>query len=139
MIETTLNREAAEKLLEDNSILFRGQDYVPDYRVYELFGKRAASYFSKRGENNAFKGGRDWIYIKDISGNKFYLFTRTGFYEFVAFNNYAVMTKERSNSQEAAAADQMEADNLAEIERQDAEALAEAEALAGETGGEGET
>ena len=133
MIETTLNREAAEKLFEDNSILFRGLDYVPDYRVYELFGKRAASYFSKRGENNAFKMGHDWIYIKDISGSSFYLFARTGFFEFVTFNNYAVITKERSKSQEAAAADQLEADMRAEIERQDAEALA------GETGGEGET
>lgn len=139
MIETTLNREAAEKLFEGNSILFRGLDYVPDYRVYELFGKKAASYFSKRGENMAFKGGHDWVSIRDISGTTFYLFTRTGFYEFVTFNNYAVITKERSNSQEAAAADQIEADIMAERERQDAEALAEAEALAGETDGEGET
>lgn len=119
MIETTLNREAAEKLFKGNSILFMGLDYVPDYRVYELFGKRAASYFSKRGENSAFKGGHDWIYIKDI-----YLFARTGFFEFVQFNNYAIITKERSNSRAAAAADQIEAERWAEIERIDAAALA---------------
>ena len=125
MIETTLSREAAEKWFRENSVLFDRMDFMPDYRVYELFGERAVNFFVRPGRGD-FQGGRDWITIKDrTAGRSIVMYTREGFFKFAEFHNYAVMTKERSKSRAAAAADQKEAELSAQIERADAETLAE--------------
>lgn len=132
MIETTLNRAAAEKLFNDNAIIMSGRDVVPDYIVYELFGMSAVRLFENRGENRLFKGGIDFIFVTSDGKGMIDLFTRTGFLEFVSLHNYAIIEKARSASPIAAAADQLRAEKIAEIERQDAEIAAK------KTRGEGE-
>lgn len=138
MIEKTLNHDAAERLFKENAIFISGAEYVPDYRVYDLFGKRAARLFTnKRMEifhTRREDGGiyRRYETIYETDGTYITLFPFGAFLEFVKFNNYAIMRDERSKSQGAAAWDQVHAEKMAEIARIDAEALA------AETGGAGE-
>ena len=138
MIEKTLNHDAAERLFKKNAIFISGAEYVPDYRVYDLFGKRAARLFANKCmqcfHTRTEDGGnyRRYETIDEPDGTYITLFPFGAFLEFVKFNNYVIMRGERSKSQGAAAWDQVHAEKRAEIDRIDAEALA------AETGGEGE-
>jgi len=123
MIEKTLGMEAAMKIFEENSIVFKSKQYIPDYRVYELFGLEAARHFMNRCKHDSFKGVIDFTWID----NDFYLFTITGFLEFAAFHNFSVITTERSKSQIMTDVDKMYEERRSQILKEDEEGKREDE------------
>ena len=146
MIEKTLNYDAAERLFKENAIFISGAEYVPDYRAYDLFGKRAARLFANKRlqcfHTRIESGGYYRIYeiINEPDGTQITLFPFSAFLEFVKFNNFSIMRDERSKSQGAASWDQVLSEKRAEIARADAEITAEelAKDLAEKESGEGE-
>ena len=139
MIQKTLSKTAANDLFWENAVLLNGREYVPDYRIHELFGNKAARFFANRGESNKFNGST-FASVKTLDNKKMTLFDETSFLEFVEYNNYQVVCKERELSQNALSWDLIDETKRAEIARIDAEGLTEelAKDLAEKESGEGE-
>lgn len=114
MIEKTMNEDAATELFYCNSVFLGTKDVVPDYRVYELFGTRAISYFTNRAVTKSFKERVDYEFITGIDGRRIALFTFSGFLNFVSYNNFTIITEERDTARTTSDAEKQEVVQWAE-------------------------
>lgn len=86
-----LSRQAAIDLFEKEAALFDSTNGIPEYRVMELFGEWAISYFeNNRGWKRIFECGEDWNTWG--SGNRkrpfIHFLYRQGFFKIVSEHNY---------------------------------------------------
>ena len=101
MINKTLNRAEAEELFLQEAVLFFGQDAVPEYRVYELFGEPAADFATR---NMHFEGylacGRDYNSTGACTEERPMIkyFCKAGFMKLVSEHNYLLVLVSHKNS-----------------------------------------
>lgn len=90
-IKTTLNKEQAAALFDNEAILFGDCNGIPEYRVVELFGEWVGAFIENTLSLDGYlAGGKDWNGAGACSEDEPFIhyFYRSGFYKIVSKHNY---------------------------------------------------
>lgn len=94
MIKQMLSKAKAEELFSKECCFMFGEDVIPEYRCYELFGESAADYI-ERSSYRQWIGGKDWNATGDSCEERptVNYILKNGFMKLVTENNYLIMVK----------------------------------------------
>lgn len=124
MIKEMINRATAEELFNAEAFYFNGNDAIPEYRIYELFGESAAEFFDRvRGIEGFFIGGKDWNGTGACTEERPFLtyFYKAGFMKIVSEHNYLLSLQAHSASDGGIIADKYKNLRNERLEAADAE------------------
>lgn len=117
IIEKMLNKAEANKLFENEAILFGETNGVPYYRVVELFGEMAAVFIEKNQKYNGYlKPGTDYNSWGDCTISCLY---RSGFMKIVTEHNITLAKQRHFNSQGGQLIDKYFEERYRRMEEQD--------------------
>lgn len=86
-IETTLNRQQAEALFEQEALVFNGSNCgVPEYRIAALLGDDVVDYAWNHPRE--FTPGKETNYAGNAADDCIMFFCRSGFMRLVSVHNY---------------------------------------------------
>ena len=99
-ITTTLDRQNALELFNREKIFFYSGDYIPKYRIVELFGEQVAQWVDDNTKYQGyFVGGVDYN-VSGAGGKEPFLeyYSLAGYLKIVSHHNYYIASEQENQS-----------------------------------------
>ena len=106
----TLDRENALEIFNQEKIFFHSGDYIPKYRIVELFGEQIAQWIDDNTKYQGYLvGGADYN-VTGAGGKEPYLtyYSLAGFLKIVSHHNYLITLDQENQSKAKPILDQID-------------------------------
>ena len=124
-INETISKKTADALFDDEAILFGNANWIPEYRIVELFGEWAAAFIEKHICYNGYMVERvDYCDVRNDNSNvhsKIRFCSRAGFNKIVSEHNYRVCFEAHRTSEAGKIVDALWQARLDRLSAADAE------------------